>query len=685
MKLPELQLESILFCTTMPCTNELTRLKAVYEFQVLEIEPNSALDDLTALAADLCQTPIALVSFIGSDHQWVKSKVGITVKEIRRDQAFCNDTIRQSDVFVIPDTLDDPRFATYPLVTYAPHIRFYAGVPLVSTGGCILGTLCVMDSKPRDLTPRQIKGLQTLSQQVVTQLELKRTTTKLRQTIPEIKQLKQQLIAQELLNQQDSILFNLANQIRNSLDLDTILQTAVNEIHTLLHVDRCDFVWCLPHNNQFCFTVTHEAINADIKSALGQLPLGQGSVLAETMLNLNMLRIENVAATTLAFTLQDRELLHQLQATAVLLLPLRTHSGQLGAIICHQCSGSRSWTDSEVRLLKAVTDQVAIALDQAELLAQTRATAFAAQTQATHLQKALHQLQQTQMQLVQQEKMSSLGQLVAGVAHEINNPVNFINGNIVHTTNYVRDLLELLHLYQEAYPNPIPAIQEKAQAIDLDFLSEDLPSLLSSMRMGGDRIRQIVLSLRNFSRLDEADKKVVDIHEGIDNTLVILKNRLKLTNAKFEIQVIKEYGNLPRVECYAGQLNQVFMNILSNAIDALDEIPNPSITIHTQLINRQESNDSDLSQLSTVDSVMIQIRDNGCGMAESVKQKLFNPFFTTKPIGKGTGLGLSISYQIVVEKHGGILKCTSELGKGSEFWIQIPLVPLVKKTSTSKV
>ncbi|MDZ8053355.1 MAG: GAF domain-containing protein [Aulosira sp. ZfuVER01] len=680
MKIPELQLESVFSCTTIPCTNELTRLKAVYQFQMLEIEPNSALDDLTELAADLCQTPIALVSFISTDRQWVKSKVGITIREIRRDQTFCNHTIRQSDVFIIPDTLDVPQFATYPLVTQAPHIRFYAGVPLVTAGGCILGTLCVMDSKPRDLNTKQLKALQTLSQQVVTQLELKRNTTKLRQIIPEIKQLKQQLITQELLSQQDSILFNLANQIRNSLDLDTILQTAVNEIHTLLHVDRCGFVWCLPHGDRFCFTVTHEAINAEIKSALGELPVGQGSLLAETILNLDMLQIENVAVTTLALTPQDLALLHQLETTSMLLLPLRTHAGQLGAIICHQCSGSRTWTNSEVRLLKAVSDQVAIALDQAELLVQTRAAAFAAQTQATHLGNALHQLQQTQMQLVQQEKMSSLGQLVAGVAHEINNPVNFINGNIAHASNYVRDLLELLHLYQEAYPHPIAAIEEKIETIDLDFLSEDLPSLLSSMRMGGDRIRQIVLSLRNFSRLDEAERKAVDIHEGIDNTLLILKNRLKLTSAKFEIQVIKKYGDLPPVECYAGQLNQVFMNILSNAIDALDEISNPTIIIQTQLIKGQKNNDVELSQLSTADSVIIQIRDNGSGMTETVRQKLFNPFFTTKPIGKGTGLGLSISYQIVVEKHGGILNCSSELGQGSEFLIQIPVESLVKST-----
>ncbi|MEH2093310.1 GAF domain-containing sensor histidine kinase [Nostoc sp.] len=679
MKIPDLLLDSMLSCTTMPCTNELTRLKAVYQFQGLDAVPNRALDDLTALAADLCQTPMALVSFIGADRQLVKSKVGITLTEIRRDFAFCNYTIRQSDVFVIPDTLADPRFATNPFVINAPNIRFYAGVPVVITGGCALGTLCVMDIEPRDLSQKQRKGLQTLSHQVVAQLELKRNTTKLRQTIPEIKQLKQQLITQELVGQQDSILFNLANQIRNSLDLDTILQTAVNEIHTLLQVDRCDFVWCLPNKDRFNFMVTHEATNPEIQMALGELSLGPGSLLAETILNLDMLRIEDVSTTSEALTPEDSVLLHELAVTSMLLLPLRTHSGQLGAIICHHCRGSRQWADSEVRLLKAVTDQVAIALDQAELLAQTRATAFAAQTQATYLGNALSQLQQTQMQLIQQEKMSSLGQLVAGVAHEINNPVNFINGNIAYATNYVRDLLELLHLYQATYPNGTDAIQEKIECIDLDFLMQDLPNLLSSMQMGGERIRQIVLSLRNFSRLDEAEMKPVDIHEGIENTLLILKSRLKLTSAKFEIQVIKAYENLPPVDCYAGQLNQVFMNLLGNAIDALDETPNPIITIQTELISR-ESGSSDLSQLSHADNVVIRIRDNGSGMTETTQQKLFNPFFTTKPIGKGTGLGLSISYQIVVEKHRGILKCSSELGKGSEFLIQIPVEPLVKNT-----
>lgn len=296
------------------------------------------------------------------------------------------------------------------------------------------------------------------------------------------------------------------------------------------------------------------------------------------------------------------------------------------------------------------------------------------------LEQTLHELRNTQAQLVQTEKMSSLGQMVAGIAHEINNPVNFIHGNLTHADGYVRDLLGLLALYQQAYPNPTLEIQEETESIDLEFLVKDLSKLLSSMKVGSDRIRQIVLSLRNFSRLDEAEMKPVNIHEGIDSTLLILQHRLK------EIEVVREYSNLPTIECYAGQLNQVFMNIVANAVDALEQrvgnkeqgtvplspsspsppsppspfaFPPPCITIRTQIIEQNR--------------VAIAISDNGCGIPENVRRKLFDPFFTTKPVGKGTGLGLSISYQIVVEKHGGQLQCSSTPGKGTEFRIEIPI------------
>ena len=294
-----------------------------------------------------------------------------------------------------------------------------------------------------------------------------------------------------------------------------------------------------------------------------------------------------------------------------------------------------------------------------------------AREQAQDLQQSLQELKKTQAQLIQTAKMSSLGQLVAGIAHEINNPANFIYGNISYVSDYIQNLLHLLHLYQQQYTPPCSEIQTEIEAIDLEFLIADLPHILVSMKGGVDRIHKIVLSLRNFSRLDEANIKSVDIHEGLKSSLLILNNRLQATTARPEIQVIEEYSNLPLVECYAGELNQVFINILSNAIDALNEY------------NKQRSLDDIFARqlamtirtvlLEENSRIVIQIRDNGRGMTADVKERIYEPFFTTKPVGEGTGLGLYISYQIIVEKHGGALKCFSEEGQGAEFWIEIPI------------
>jgi PAS domain S-box-containing protein len=506
---------------------------------------------------------------------------------------------------------------------------------------------------------------------------------------------------EELLRRREALLFQLASQIRDSLDLDKILETAVHEIRSLLQVDCCHFLWCWSEPDRPSVNITHEACRDDVPSRLGETSLPQLEPLAQVIRALEPLRIEDLSAAV-ELAPETRSLFANWGMTSGLVLPLKTRSGQLGAIVCSHYSTPRSWNDREMELLQAVVDQLAIAIEQAELFAKTRATALAAQTQARQLELAMRELKQTELRLIQTEKMSSLGQMVAGIAHEINNPVSFITGNLIHATNYIQDLLDLIDRYQQHYPNPVPELQNHIEAIELDFLIEDLPKILDSMQMGAERIHQIVISLRNFSRLDEAEMKPVDIHEGIDSTLLILHNRLKPCGDNPGIQIVKDYGGLPPVECYAGQLNQVFMNVIGNAIDALEtkrvsqqelestlvveasEASEPDSEANRAILSPLPPHpDSEVSlptiwirtEMTEGDLVTVCIRDNGPGMPPKVLRHLFDPFFTTKPVGKGTGLGLSISYQIVVEKHGGHLKCLSEPGKGTEFWIQIPIAP----------
>ncbi len=284
-------------------------------------------------------------------------------------------------------------------------------------------------------------------------------------------------------------------------------------------------------------------------------------------------------------------------------------------------------------------------------------------------QKKINKIQSTQVQLIHTEKMSSLGKIVAGIAHEINNPINFIYGNIFHLQNYTQDLLKVLQLYQDQYPEPPKDIKTEIESIDLDFVKEDTHQILKSMRQGSQRISKIVKSLQNFVRSDEAKVKPVDIHKGIDSTITLLQNRLISKSNLADIQIIKDYGNIPKVECYPGEINQVFMNILSNAIDAVAEYNNSSehdeIQNSTAWIKIQ-------TEVSLKNQIRICISDNGCGMSEEVRSKIFDPFFTTKPVGSGTGLGLSASYQIIVEKHHGKLSCYSTPGQGTKFVIEIP-------------
>ncbi|MBW4515051.1 MAG: GAF domain-containing protein [Timaviella obliquedivisa GSE-PSE-MK23-08B] len=480
-------------------------------------------------------------------------------------------------------------------------------------------------------------------------------------------------------SRQNDLIFRLSAQIRDSLELGIILETAVSEIYTVLHLDRCLFLWYQTESRHQKIACSHphlvqpvggleivtEINNPNLSTLKGYyLPQGVGN-LADQFQRHETVQINQVETLDDAVT---REFLLSKNFLSLLAIPIQTLSGQVGVICCGTSKESRIWNETEVELLRAVTNQLAIALDQAELYEKSRMAAQSAQEKAHQLELTLQELQHAQLRLIQSEKMSGIGQMVAGIAHEINNPVSFIHSNVNYINQYSQELLKLIKLYQQEYPHPTPAIQLEQETIDLDFLSEDLPKLLKSMNMGTGRIRDIVLSLRNFSRLDQAEVKPVDIHEGIDSTLLILGHRLKAQFQFTGVEVIKNYGTLPLVKCYPSQLNQVFMNLLANAIDALEERKKPSNWIRIS------------TECTDAETVVIRIADNALGIPEHVIEKLFDPFFTTKPVGKGTGLGLSISSQIITERHGGKLRCESTLNQGTEFIIEIPIQPSLEET-----
>jgi signal transduction histidine kinase len=530
----------------------------------------------------------------------------------------------------------------------------------VIVAGQVYGTLSFFSLKvrPHPFSAGDKELLKLMAQWVGALLERQHSVEELRQSEARFREIAQR---EALLNQ-------LASQIRRSLDLNTILETAVHEIRNLLQIDRCFFLWYRPEPVQSVWEVVAEARSASFPSLIEYcIPITTFGPLTTRVFKKEIARVDNVRCLT---DLTEQKFFFSLGYTALLALPIHTTSGQIGVVTCGHSGGPRPWREEEVELLQAVADQLAIAIDQAELYKQSRASEAAATEQATKLAQALHELQQAQAQLVQSEKMSSLGQLVAGVAHEINNPVSFIYGNLTHVNTYAQDLFDLIELYQESYPQPGNAIQSLIEEIELDFIKEDLPKILASMKMGADRITQIVHSLRRFSRLDEAEMKWADLHEGLDSTLLILSHSLSAKSPRPRIEVIREYGDLPMVQCYPGQLNQVFMNILSNAIDAIDDYNKErspeDIKNHPSMIRIR-------TEVSNNENAIVRIIDNGSGMTEEVCHRLFEPFFTTKPVGQGTGLGLSISYKIVVEKHHGQLQCFSAQSQGTEFVISIPI------------
>ncbi|MCF4969763.1 GAF domain-containing sensor histidine kinase [Nostoc sp. CMAA1605] len=476
---------------------------------------------------------------------------------------------------------------------------------------------------------------------------------------------KRTLELQETAEQQQAV-FSVITKIRESLDTETIFKITTEEVCQLIKADR---VSVYRFNAEWGgeFVGDFEAVNShwSYKSKLGVNSVWNDTYLQKTeggrYRHNQTFTVNDIHH--MGFDRCHVNVLESYHIKGFVLAPIFVGQKLWGLLATYQHSTPRQWKTSEVNFITQIAAQLGVALQQAELLNQT-------QQQTQKLTQALHHLQQTQSQLIQTEKMSSLGQLVAGIAHEINNPVNFIYGNLSHVSEYATDLLRMLELYQQEFSVRNEAIQNLAAKIDLEFLAEDLPKTLGSMQIGVERIRQIVMSLRNFSRLDEAEMKAVNIHEGIDSTLLILQHRLKARSDIPAISIIKEYNDIPLVECYAGQMNQVFMNVLSNAIDALEDYRrSPSENYQHQIIIR-----TSMGELAdNTQSVVIQIIDNGPGIPENFRNRICDPFFTTKPVGKGTGLGLSISYGIVVDKHGGVLECDSQLGVGTEFRIAIPI------------
>nr|WP_265578898.1 GAF domain-containing sensor histidine kinase [Nostoc sp. LEGE 06077] len=472
-------------------------------------------------------------------------------------------------------------------------------------------------------------------------------------------QAKAQQLQQSL--QQQKTLFQVVTQIRQSLDLEAIFSVVTQNIRQILSADRVGIY-------QFHLDVNYEYGEFIAEDVLPQFTSAlavkvQDHCFGENFATLykqgRICAIDDI--NTDAVIDCHRVILAQFQVRASLVVPIMQDDELWGLLCIHQCDRPRHWQPFEIQFAQQVGAQMGVALKQTDLLIKT-------QKQATQLEQTLQHLQQTQLQLVQNEKMSALGNLVAGVAHEMNNPLGFISASLEQAKPILADIIHHLRLYQASSNNSNPTIIRHAEEIDLEYTLEDLPQMIAAMILAGDRLKNISTSLRTFSRADQNCKVPFNIHEGIDSTILILKHRLKANNQRPAIVVITDYGDLPKIECFPGQLNQVFMNILANAIDALDE----SNTGRKFVEIEANPNQIKITTFLEYQQVKISIADNGKGMSDQVKQKIFDHLFTTKAVGKGTGLGLAIARQIIEETHSGKLTCNSILGEGTEFVLELP-------------
>ena len=531
-------------------------------------------------------------------------------------------------------------------------VRAYAAVPIF-VGRNLWGLLGAYEhSAPRSWSGVDVDFLAQIGSQLGVAIQ---SSALLSATKDEAKDLQK-------ISEQRQTLFDVVSKIRESLDIDTIFANLATGVRRSLKADRVG-IYKFDPGSEFN---TGEFIAEDV---LPQFPAALNAKIKDHCFGENYASFYRKGRIYSVTDLQKldvqqcyRNLLEQFSIRALLVAPI-LKDGELWGLLCvHQCEQPRDWEEADEQFIQQISDQLSIALKQSELLNKT-------QTQAAQLADAFREVKQTQLQIVQSEKLAGLGQLVAGVAHEINNPVNFIHGNITHIKTYIQELLKLIDIYQRHCPQNLE-VNDALESAELDYLKEDVAKIVQSMQMGTERIIEIVLSLRNFSRLDEAAFKAVNIHEGIDSTLMILAHRLKPSPNSPGVLIEKDYEDLPLVEAYPGQLNQVFMNLLANAIDALEERD------AKRPVKAQQEKPSTIriwSERVGADAVSFHIADNGNGIPEEIQSSLFDPFFTTKVVGKGTGLGLSISHQIITEKHQGKLTCYSDSKQGTEFVIEIPI------------